>query len=149
MYVRFILESFLFTILSCLSEIFRMDDALSHPISYNFAFLFSIGMIAIIVIVVLFYRNSKDVSKSKLFSEFYAGFKSDKWSKMYHVIFMTRRVLIILVILTMRSVVAIIKLPIFTLIQIVTLTYSIKVRPYEEAYENIVEVVNDTMYVMV
>ena len=106
-------------------------------------------MVAIIAVVVLFYRFSKDVTKSKLFSEFYAGFKSDKWSQMYHVVFMGRRLLIIIVILGMRLAPVSIKLLIYILIQILTLTYSIKVKPYEEAFENIVEVINDTMYVIV
>ena len=106
-------------------------------------------MVAIIALVVLFYRFSKDVTKSKLLSEFYSGFKSDKWSQMYHVMFMIRRVLIILVILSMRSAAASAKLSMYVLVQALTLTYTIKIRPYEEAFENMIEVVNDVMYVVV
>lgn len=143
------LESFLWVLLSSLSEAFRVNDVSDNLTSYSIAVTFSIAMVALITIVMLFYRLNKEASKSPYLGEFYSGMKPNPMAQMYYFVFMTRRLLIILAILSMRSVLPVLKLSVYTLVQLLVLAYIAVYKPYEKTYENLVELVNDTVYTLI
>ena len=145
-YVRLILEMFLYSMLSCISELARVESLGDHKASYSIsvAFIFLVG--AFVTLLLLFYKYSKDVSKSRFFSEFFSDFKPNTFAKLYNMVFLLRRFIIVLLIVFLKDINDTLRLSIYTSLQVIVTICCIIVRPFENIHGNFVEIFNDSIY---
>ena len=103
-YIRTLLKSYQFILLSSISEIYNSDStSTSKTISLSTAFMIIILLILWFTFVLfLSLQNIQigEVNTSK-FREFFHGLKSQKKSRFYTVLWMTRRVLFIISLITL------------------------------------------------
>ena len=134
---------FLYSMLSCISELARYDTLGDHKASYAISISFLILVCAFVTFLLLFYKYSKDVSKSKFFSEFFADLKPNTIAKLYNMVFLLRRFVIVLLIVFMKDADNTLRLSVYTSLQIILAICCIIVRPFDNIHGNFVEIFND------
>ncbi|CAI2387283.1 unnamed protein product [Moneuplotes crassus] len=146
LYLRFYLESFLFVCLVCMSEVLRADKITASPLSYYL----SLGSIIILLlfmllVVILFYMLLKP-HENKYVKELFEGFRISNLAQLQNFTFLTRRFLVVTIIVMMRSAPLMSKLFIYALLQLASLMLTVIVRPHDEKCSNIIEIVNEVTY---
>ena len=146
-YVRLVLEMFLFSMLSCVSELARIKAIKDHTNSYSISIAFLTIIVGLVLLLLLFYKFTKDVSKSKFFSEFFSefftDFKPNTIAKLYNMVFLLRRLIIVLLIVFMKDADNTLRLSVYTSLQIIVAICCIIVRPFDNIHGNFVEIFND------
>jgi succinate dehydrogenase hydrophobic anchor subunit len=151
-YLRVLIEGFLFLYLSSLSEIYTTDFSSSAKTS---SFLTSViifvclwsgfGFISYIWTVSTKRNFDKETSK---FGELFEGLKSKKYPHFFQVVFLSRRILSATWIVLSIGLVVEARVVVYILIQILSFSYLLIIRPFEDRQDNIIEAVNDSIYLI-
>ncbi|CAI2358971.1 unnamed protein product [Moneuplotes crassus] len=145
-YLRFLLESFLFICLVSVSEFFRVIEAKNHPLSYCLNFGIIILLLAFVSLVFSCYAFLKNPHKNNYISELFEGLKLNKFAQIHSFIFLARRVLVVLIIVSMRNAGVISRLCMFICLQFFALSLTVFFKPHDTKAGNIVEIINEACY---
>ncbi|CAI2384688.1 unnamed protein product [Moneuplotes crassus] len=148
-YLRFFLESFLFVCLVSISELFRIVEIESHLLSYCLNAGVFVFLVSFICLVFACYAFVKDPHKNAYVNELFEGFKLNKFAKMQNFIFLIRRSLVVLIIVSMRTTNVIPRLTVYACLQFASLCLTIYLRPHDRNYGNIVEIINEVWYFLI
>ena len=97
-YLRLFLENFILSETLAANELYRVESVETHTVSYLVALTYFGFSLVFMLFLVGFYKYSKDVSKSVLMREVFSGLKQSPLSKLYQVIFILRRLVIVFII---------------------------------------------------
>ncbi|CAI2384755.1 unnamed protein product [Moneuplotes crassus] len=148
-YLRFLLESFLFVCLVSISELFRVIEVKDHPLSYSLNAGVFVFLVSFICLVFACYAFIKNPHKNAYANELFEGLKLNKFAKMYNFIFLIRRSLVVLIIVSMRTTSLVPRLILFACLQFASLCLTIYLRPHDRNYGNIVEIINEVWYFLI
>ncbi|CAI2386925.1 unnamed protein product [Moneuplotes crassus] len=146
LYLRFFLESFLFVCLVCMSEVFRADKITASPLSYYISLGIIIILLLLMLLVVILFCMLLKPHENKYVKELFEGFKINNLAQLQNFTFLTRRFLVVTIIVMMRSAPLMSKLFIYALLQLASLMLTVIVRPHDEKCSNIIEIVNEVTY---
>ncbi|CAI2361785.1 unnamed protein product [Moneuplotes crassus] len=150
-YVRIAIEGFLYVLINSLSEIRENATDIKEGFSYAVAIVVTVVCLSIPGLMLwhyLRYRNEEEFPKKSKFSEFYSGFKSGWLAKPYHLYFFIRRALSACIIVFLRPAPVLVRLILFDIVQLCGLLYAIIVRPYKHLRNNIMEILNETLFLI-
>ena len=152
-YLRITIESFLFSFIAAFTEALRLSEAINSKIpiaSYAIGWIFTLFYFAFALFVLFYYWKKKEkVDKVEWFSELYDSFKKTHFSKLYFVVFTTRRILIVMIVVLCKNLNNNYKLLIYLLLQIVSLIYTLLILPFEYWGDCIMESTNDSIYTII
>jgi hypothetical protein len=146
-YLRAFIESFMFWFLISVNEITRTQEAAGHQVSYFISWLYLTGAIIFVSFLLLFYKYTRNVSESSAMQEIFRELRSKHLAKLYYVIFIFRRIVTVIIIISTRNWEMYPKLTVYLIFQIISLWYPIIVRPFDGWQENLVDTFNDGIYV--
>ena len=148
-YVRILIEAFLFIFIISLSEIVVTSANIQSRLSYAWAWISFLWMLlfpAFLLFHYIKYHKTEKFGEEGKFTEVYDGFKNNHLSKLYHFAFCIRRILSGIVLVSLRTSNLIARLVIFDTIQIIALLYTIFVRPFDSITENFMEILNEFVF---
>lgn len=148
-YLRMIIEAYIFSILISTNELSRTGEAWQHLTSYSIAAVYNTTIIILVVAILVCYLKKPDVSKSVYLTELFDGFKDKRMAKIYYLVFLLRRALIISIIIGLRNKNVYFKLGIFVSLQLIAFMYVAIIRPFDNSQENLIDIVNDAIYLIV
>ena len=148
-FIRNTLEISQFILISSINEIYCYNTSDSYRL---ISFIFSILMVLIYMAVISFvvyliissYRLYED-THNKL-EEVFRGLKQNKKHRLYIIILLSRRLVFIILLITLTSVssrVLIIILFVSQIIYLISLSY---IRPYETLKDNFIEIINEIFF---
>ncbi|CAI2386163.1 unnamed protein product [Moneuplotes crassus] len=149
LYLRYFLEIFLFVCLISMSEVSRQIRALNHTASLCLSASGLVAIFSLMVLVVILFFLVRNPQENKYVKELYEGFKIQPFSQLHNLTFLLRRLLVVLVIVTMRSSPIMFRLSVYSMLQLLSLIFTVIVLPYREKCSNIVEIVNETSYFII
>ena len=148
-YIRTIIESVIILALSTFSEIinFNVNDV-------NKASSFAVCTLIILVIIMflalsvwLALRHIKDEDfKIDKYREFFSGLKKTKPWQLYITVWLCRRLLFVLLIISISPNSQLLALQILSVIQLLYFIYVVAQRPYIEAKDNLIEIINEFFF---
>ena len=147
-YIRYLIEAYLFAMISCFNELYHAELAKHHPWSYTISFIFLVICVLFVILMIVHFKYSKKPSESKYFKELYRDFKQKTWAQLFYFSYILRRTLIIVAIVMINWVPDGVKLTFYTIIQVGYVIYLIKVRPFDSWSDNLIELVNDFIYIL-
>ena len=125
-------------------EFSQFDSAKDHGFSYTLALVFFIAIFSYVLIPIHYFKyRHEGAIETNYLTEIYDGFKDNTASKLFVFIFIVKRFLMASVIVFMRNANSLVRVILFTLIQIFVLIYTIIVRPYDKVKDNLIEIIND------
>jgi hypothetical protein len=139
----------MFSFLAALTEVIRTEKASKHPYSYTFAFLYLIllSLFPVGVCSYYLYKKSKTI-ENQYVVELYKDLKKTHISKLFHFYFILRRIIIVLLVVTLKDINTNKRISIFTSFQILAFLYVVMFRPFESDKDNIIETVNEGTYII-
>ena len=149
-YIRIILQTSQNILISSIIEAKSFDsDSASSIISLIFAW-FMLGAITLLFSISLFfaftsYWNVKETEHSNV-GELFAGIKQSRRSKFYTVYLLSRRILYIWLLILFSSLSIPIKIGIMSIIQLSFMLFLMIIRPFIEAKDNIIEIMNEMFF---
>ena len=152
-YIRLLLEAFLFLYLSSIFEVYNLNfKTAAKIISYIFSIFLLIALLMIMASVVILWiisRNDVFNIEISMFRELFEGIKEGKYPRLFQTVFLTRRMLSATwIVLSMNAIIDV-RIVIFSIIQFASLVFLIIIRPFKELQENIIEIINDSVYSIV
>ncbi|CAI2376235.1 unnamed protein product [Moneuplotes crassus] len=146
-YIRIILEAFLLVVVSSLYELymFTYDNLLSYIANIVIIFLWG----SFFIICLWQWVRSKDenrLSKARHFREFYAGIKPNWRSRVFTAFFLSKRFILISLVVLLERLTMISKVIIFVIIQLLCCGFICFLRPFSELKNNIIEVINEIYF---
>ena len=150
-YIRLFIEAFLLMIVSSLKELYLVSQLNSSQgfASYfmNLCIIFLWGsFIAIWIWQWLKSRNDSEYSKQYYFNEFFLGTKNNWIWRIYHTLFLTKRVLLVVLVILFEVFPMILKVVIFILIQLSSCATIWFLKPFHELKDNIIEITNEVFF---
>ncbi|CAI2379329.1 unnamed protein product [Moneuplotes crassus] len=148
-YIRMVIEAFLFAFISCLLEITTFSSLTKQPVSFCFSLVFFSCFISLPFLIYQHfkkYNENGEVRDSSKLSEFYEGYANGKKNKLYTIVFLTRRIATAVCLVCMRNTPASMICLIFFVIQLLHFQYLIFNRPFESKKDNIIEVLNEAVF---
>ena len=148
-YIRTIIESILILALSTFSEIyeFNYDDA--SKVGSLAASMLIVSVIIVLLVMsgwLLFRQIKDDDSKADKYEEFYHGLRKTKLCRLYTVAWLSRRLLFVLLIVTISPQSPLLALQILSVAQLLYFIYVAIQRPYIEAKDNLIEIINELFF---
>ena len=144
-------------LLSSVSEIYTFDLSSTHKI-VSFASACFIALLCILCLLLATiltfckpgikeaYRQRNKWFKLSVFDEFYAGIKESRFKKLYTPLLLLRRIVFVTWLVFSRSFTNIfITLGMFSA-QILYMVSLLKLRPYKDAKDNLIECINEVFY---
>ena len=125
-------------------------DGKYHVISYCLAWIFLCFCVAIVVFHIFHWlqtRKSDKIESEKYFSQLYDGLKPKFVSRSYSIIMLIRRIIFIYIAL-FSQIDALYTVLILFIIQFLYLTTMIVLRSYEEIKDNLIDIINETVYIV-
>ena len=155
MYIRIILETNQYILISWVSEIHQFNIlGIKRIISISIAFLtFSVWM-AIILIIFLFalskqsFQFSESQEKRNKFANLFEGVSLDKKSRLFVSLLLMRRAVFVIMLISIEPESSILVITLLVGLQLVYLGVLVFIRPYEEAKWNIVEIINEVYFTL-
>ena len=141
LYIRILLEAFLFCFLSIIIEIWTIGFTYSIIL-----LLFWIGFIGVYYAIWMKYCFWSLDRKTSYFREFFSGLKESKISSFYFSFFILRRVLCVLSVILLQDCSKYVQVALFSLTNLICLGFSCSIRPYIFIKDNIIEVINDLSF---
>lgn len=149
-YIRIVLESSQFALLTCFNEIYEFSDSTA---SYTLSLLIAIGMLltlcGLYVFEILHYLKVKnttvDLSQTPA-SELYTGLKPMKYARSYTVILLLRRLLLVSIVILLKNMSNIVKISIIVPILVIYTCTLIWLRPNISRIPNIIEIMNELVF---
>ena len=148
-YIRSMLEINQFALISSINEIYLFNTSQRYRVvSLVFAFIVLIGCILLIVFVLFLSLINKRQDKEKLnqSEEFFSGLKVLKKSRLYVWILMWRRVVYVLLLITLVSTSSIAIIITLASLQVFYTACIIYLRPYSEFKSNMIEILNEITF---
>ena len=150
-YIRTIIESILVLALSTFSEIFNFNVN-----DVNKASSFAVCTLIILVIIMflalsvwLAFRQIQDEDvKIDKYREFYCGLKKTKLWQLYTTVWLCRRLLFVLLIVSISPNSPLLALQILSVVQLLYFIYVVVQRPYIEVKENLIEIINELFFLI-
>ena len=151
-YIRMFLEAYLYFLLSLVNEVtsFKTYDA-SNITSFVFAIPLLIFTIAFAVFVAIHYSKFRKVELSglsKIFEELYANVKETPVGKFYITMFLLRRTLMVMIVMSVSFTPVLFQGITFSIVQIIWAIF-ILLRPLDKTKDNIIEGINDTLIALI
>lgn len=146
-YLKCLLEAYVFNILAAGSEVARTDDATLHTASYTIAAVMLVLWLGFSAFILGFYFT-KNSQQNQYFKLFYVNLRRSHLARLYNFFFTLRRILIVLIIVALEDVFYGIRVGSFLIFQGMSLMYVIAVKPFENWKDNLIEILNDTLYVI-
>ncbi|CAI2379955.1 unnamed protein product [Moneuplotes crassus] len=165
-YIRLIIQGFLFLMLSIVSEFKAFNTSRTITIvSLVMCFMFTFGLIIFSILALAWYlsgwSNESEFHNHWSITELGSGLKNTKWAKMYSLVFLVVRLSYVLVLVLLSSPdqprdksfgdsslnTYYIEWSIFFSTQLAFCVYMIWVRPFEDFTNNIVEGINQIFYI--
>ena len=137
-YIRVMIESFLLVAVSYFNEFW------TNGVSYS-CFLLIFWVLFCMVYVVNWIRvgsSEFDFSES-YFREFFSSLKESRTSRAYFGVFLMRRLALIVIIFTTKNWSVYVIASVFGLPSLLCLGYYWKVRPFSQAKDNLIEIINE------
>ena len=136
--------------ISSMLEISQFDNINHNLTSYIISCL-SLPFICLVVSLIpihylKFRKNS--IEGSKYFEELYEGTKSNSTSRLYIFIFIVRRAITALSLVMFRALNVWIRCISFTSIQLASAIFTIIVKPFDSAKDNIIEILNEAIFLI-
>jgi hypothetical protein len=151
-YIRILLEAYLLISLSTISELNEFDHSNGFRIfSLSMSLIFAILLTTMLLLFLFQMTIYSKVHPSKIqwcLREFIAGMKISKLSQIYTIIFMSIRISFVVTIVVFSDLQRIFKTLILSLLQLVFTTYLITVRPFEQFKDNLIEICNQTIFLI-
>ncbi|CAI2374207.1 unnamed protein product [Moneuplotes crassus] len=148
-YIRMVIEAFLFAFISCLLEITTFSSLIKQPVSFCFSLVF-VGCFVSLPFLIYHhfkkYNENGEVKELSKLSEFYEGYANGKKNKLYTIVFLTRRIATAVCLVCMRNTPASMICLIFFVIQLLHFQYLIFNRPFKSKKDNIIEVLNEVVF---
>jgi len=148
-YIRVVIEAFYYILVCSLSEIVENVGNIQKPLSYTAAFFATIVTLLLPLAFIYHfckYKNTENFGEEGKFNEIYDGFKKNTLSRLYFFIFSCRRVSSALIVVLLRTGPLALRLILFDLVQLASLGYVIKIRPFNNHLENFLEILNETIF---
>ena len=129
-------------------EFSQFNYAKDHKLSYSLACITIPFIIALTFLIPIHYYKYRDGARieSKYLSELYEGTKNKPLSKLYIFIFIIRRFITALVLVSMRDLNIWIRCIFFSIVQFFALLYVILIRPFGSTKDNIIEILNESIF---
>ena len=129
-------------------EFSQFNYAKDHKFSYSLACIAIPIIIVLIFLIPIHYYKYRDGARieSKYLSELYEGTKNKPLSKLYTFIFIIRRFITALVLVSMRDLNIWIRCIFFSIVQFFALVYAILIRPFDSTKDNIIEILNESIF---
>ena len=148
-YIRTVIESYQFLLISSVSEIniFNVNSS-SHMSSLVVAFLILIVWIifAIFSLILVSASIPKTNNEHNKFSELYAGLRNTTWARVYLTFQLMRRILFVVLLITLAQVSSSAITWTISSLQIIYLIMLLILRPFEGLKDNIVEIINEVFF---
>ena len=149
-YIRFILETNQFLLLSSMNEVYTMNTSDSvNILSLLFAWFVLSSWIFLIAIVTYLSLSSYEVSQkdhSKI-EEIFTGLKMQKKTKFYSSFLIMRRTVLVILLISLSSMNSRLMISILWFIQLAYLIYIATSSPFLETKWNIIEWVNEVFFI--
>ncbi|CAI2381332.1 unnamed protein product [Moneuplotes crassus] len=149
-YIRIFIQAFVFTTLSIFSELYNLNlDTIITIVSFGFCVMFCLcTSVLFILSFIMYYLSFPQLDKEKywLCIEYFNGVKPTKYSKLYSSMFMLMRVLLTSLLIFGQSARSYDRATCFYLVNIAYCLYLIIVRPLENPQDNIIEIINQTLF---
>ena len=148
-YIRTMIESILILNMFTFSEIYKFSRVDTSNVSSLIGCLIILSAIILFLVlsVLLQFRKVKEDDETiDKFEEFNHGIKKTKVWQLYIVIWLIRRILFVLFIITTSPRSPILTLQILLVVQLWYFIYVLIQRPYLEVKDNLVEIINDLFY---
>lgn len=149
-YILFFLENCILFWISSFQEIYVFDD---NSRTQANSVIFSSLLVSTIIWMIghSFYiwcvsRKTESVSSSYYFSQYFSGIRKHKWRRLYFKIYMTRRVLSVLIVVLLIDLRFTTKLSIYTCIQFMYATALALLQVHEEWDQRLNEIINEYWY---
>jgi hypothetical protein len=147
-YVRMMLEAHQSILLSGITELDTFNlESVASIVSFTFAgIVVTISFLLVAKSYLLLYKywNNFDPNQKFFFMEFYADIRESKWARCYTSVLLTRRLLIILMVLLMTFINRNIIFSLILGIQLIYFSLLVTVRPFGELENNVIEITNET-----
>ncbi|CAI2381099.1 unnamed protein product [Moneuplotes crassus] len=149
-YIRIFMQAFVFTTLSIFSELYNLNLATTvTKISLGLCVIFAICTSVLFILSFIMYCASfPQLDKDKYWTciEYFNGIKPTKCSKLYSSLFMLVRLLMTSLLIFGQTTRPYEKAIYFYLLNIAYCIYLIIVRPFENPQDNIIEIINQTLF---
>jgi hypothetical protein len=147
-YIRVTIVVFQVLLLSSLSEIYAFEthdtgSVLSLIIAFG---IFSACLAFLGFFTIHFAKSSNDSSKT--YDELYRGLKDNKASKSYDLVSLSRKTLLIFIIVFIQEADPEVIVALMCVTQLVFLVWLCYLRPFKELQNNIVEIVNESVFAL-
>ena len=148
-YIRYILETNQYILVSSLYEISKFDVSESNKIiSLVFAILTLCLCLLLILFVLSLSLSSYEISKEKnnKLGEIFNGIEMKKKSKFYVSALLIRRALFVILLISLVSIKSWILVSLLSFMQLFYLILVVTLRPYERRKDNIIEISNEILF---
>jgi hypothetical protein len=149
-YLRLALEGYLFLFLSATSELklFKYDHLyFSISLGITIALLFIYAVIWVVWVILLLKAKKKKVDvNTSIFKELLNGLKSNYVSRSFILFFLTKRTLMIVLLIIFNGMKVFYKKWIFSSIQIISWMLIAFTKPFSDAKNNLVEILNEVIF---
>ena len=149
-YIRIIMEIFLFVNISIQSELKMFDLSSSVTIvSIVFWILFTLCILTFFIFsIIVYYWSFPSISKEKLWiwMEFFADLRDAKYAKMNSVLFMAIRMISVFIIIFTKDIAYKLKVASFIIIHFIYTIFFVGVRPFTTVKHNLIESLNQIIF---
>ena len=156
LYIRVILETNQFILVSWVSEIYHLNfSETKRIISFIFAFLVLIAWIVVIVITILLtlsknaYQLPESQDKRSKFDHLFNGVTLNKKSRLFVWLLQIRRVVFVILLIILGPKSSIIAISLLVGFQLIYFVLLVGIRPYQEVNWNIIEIMNELYFLVI
>ncbi|CAI2376836.1 unnamed protein product [Moneuplotes crassus] len=147
-YVRISIEAFFLLVVSSSREVYLISQVSTSKeiLSCIFNFLLIIIWISFYILCFHQWRKSKSelrFTKMFYFREFFSGVKPHFKYRVYSTLFLSKRIVLIGLVIFMEKLPMIAKAILFVLVQTVSLGIIVSLRPFSDLKNNIIEIINE------
>jgi hypothetical protein len=151
-YIRMILEAFLFISISSFSEI-KYSRLISVAFIISFLISWTLIVLSFGVITTIGYQIVKahpnfDEQLHWKFRELFAGIKNDTFSRLFPLLFCLNRTFWVIIVVLLNEIILDAKTALFTALQFLFLWYLIAIRPFQSKKDMIIECTNQVILVV-
>ena len=130
-------------LISSVHELYMLEiSTLSKQVSLGFAFFVCLILLSICVLGIYHFKTQKH----KCLSEYTNGVKERNVCKLYMILFLLRKIILVTWIVTSQNTSPLICAIAATLVQVVYMGWMVVIRPFDEFQNNFVEVVNEIIF---
>ena len=150
-YIRAIIETFQFLLISSISEIYEFNlENKERIISLVVAFVVTLLLLLFDIFsfwISLKIRSTND-SQSNMLNELFRNIKKNRKSRFYTFLLLLRKILIVSLLLIFKEEDRVIILSIMSLIQLIYMITIMIIRPFEHIKLNMIEIMNEIFFTM-